>query len=556
MKDLMKKTIVLVLITSICLSILTGCEISIQSTNGTSPERTSAGKESSDIPDSSGTTANVPEIYETTGTTTTPPRSNPSEPVLESFVTSQGTTAAPAPNVTTSTPSETPDLVEKPASVGLKYLLSNNEKYYIVDGIGTCMDSDIVVPSIYNEKPVRTIADQAFFYCKQLESITLPSSVTSIGNNAFDGCSNLESVIIPNSVKSIGSACFDGCSSLTSITLPQGLNTIDHNVFADCKNLASITIPNTVKTIGQWAFGHCSSLTSITIPNSVTKIDYGVFSGCDGLESLVIESGNSVYYSVGNCIIEKANKALIAGCKNSVIPSDGSVTRIQAYAFYDIGSLENITIPSTIRKIGIGAFSLCNSLERITLPSSITSIGDEAFTGCSSLVSIEVDTGNEAYYDAGNCLIEKESKTLIAGCQNSIIPINGSVKNIGNGAFRNCTGLESITIPEGVVSIGYGAFDSCDNLKSIALPNSVTGIGDMAFFGCSSLMSLMIPSSVSSIGTYAFFSCNIFMRITFEETTGWVVDNIAMNSTELSNPRTAAYYLIENYCYSTWTRTD
>ncbi len=89
-----------------------------------------------------------------------------------------------------------------------------------------------------------------------------------------------------------------------------------------------------------------------------------------------------------------------------------------------------------------------------------------------------------------------------------------SVTSIGNSAFEGCSGLTSITIPEGVTSIGSSAFNGCSGLKSITIPSSVTSIKGNAFYGCSGLKSITIPSSVTSIGSYAFRGCSGLTSIT------------------------------------------
>ena len=82
--------------------------------------------------------------------------------------------------------------------------------------------------------------------------------------------------------------------------------------------------------------------------------------------------------------------------------------------------------------------------------------------------------------------------------------ISYPVTSIGDGAFNNCIGLTSVTIPNSVTSIGYMAFYWCSGLTSVTIPNSVTSIDDMAFGSCSGLTSVTIPNSVTEIGRGAF----------------------------------------------------
>ena len=83
-----------------------------------------------------------------------------------------------------------------------------------------------------------------------------------------------------------------------------------------------------------------------------------------------------------------------------------------------------------------------------------------------------------------------------------------SVTTIGQDAFSDCSGLTSVTIPNGVTSIADRTFSDCSGLTSITIPNSVTRIGYLAFYGCSGLISITIPNSVTSIGSYAFDGCS------------------------------------------------
>ncbi len=147
-------------------------------------------------------------------------------------------------------------------------------------------------------------------------------------------------------------------------------------------------------------------------------------------------------------------------------------------------------------------------LTHITIPNSVINIGECAFSNCSGLASITVSSGNSKYDSRNNCnaIIETESNKLIAGCQNTVIPI--SITTIGEYAFSGCSGLTSMTIPNSVTTIGYSAFSGCSGLTSVTIPNSVTSIGFSAFYGCSGLADVyshITNPSVISMGSNVFY---------------------------------------------------
>ena len=180
--------------------------------------------------------------------------------------------------------------------------------------------------------------------------------------------------------------------SVKSIEIPEGTTSIGGSAFSHCTGLTSITIPDSVTNIGYQAFYDCRALTSITIPNSVTSIGYYAFYYCTSLTSMNVSSGNTVYHSAGNCLIETETKTLIYGCKNSIIPSDGSVTSIGGSAFSYCTGLTSITIPDSVTSIGDSAFSNCTGLTSVTIGNSVTSIGNSAFYGCTGLTEIDFST--------------------------------------------------------------------------------------------------------------------------------------------------------------------
>ena len=367
---------------------------------------------------------------------------------------------------------------------------------------------------------VRSIGDYAFGDCTSLKSIQIPNSVTSIGDEAFYYCTSLKSIQIPNSVTSIGNFAFYYCTSLTSIQIPNSVTSIGESAFSDCSSLTSVVIPNSVTSIGDYAFSWCSSLTSIEIPNSVTSIGEWAFYYCTSLTSIVVDSGNTKYDSRNGCnaIIETASNTLITGCQNTIIPN-------------------------SVTSIGDGAFEYCSSLISIEIPNSVTSIGYAAFNWCESLISIVVDSGNTKYDSRNGCnaIIETASNTLIAGCQNTIIP--NSVTSIGDGAFNGHTSMTGIEIPNSVTSIGYAAFHYCSRLTSIEIPNSVTSIGNFAFFGCDCLTKITCwattPPTIDS-NTFSNYSADLYVPVrcksAYQYANYWENFNIIIDT--LDNPIT------------------
>ena len=173
---------------------------------------------------------------------------------------------------------------------------------------------------------------------------------------------------------------FQGCHGLASITLPNSVEGIGNYAFEDCTSLTSISIPSSVTEIGEGAF-YGTGITSITIPSSVSIIGGWLFGECANLEQIIVEEGNSIYDSRGNCnaIIETANNIMKTGCANTTVPN--TVSSIEARAFYGCTGLTTMVIPSSVEYIGEYAFAGCTGLTSMIIFNTNVEMGDDVFDG-------------------------------------------------------------------------------------------------------------------------------------------------------------------------------
>ncbi|MDR2446779.1 MAG: leucine-rich repeat protein [Treponema sp.] len=393
-----------------------------------------------------------------------------------------------------------------PPPEGLGYEIIGGKSVAITAYAGSA--TSIVIPARIQGLPVTAIETRAFADCKNLASITLPSSVTTIGTWAFSGCGKLASVVIPSSVTSIGERAFSGCGKLasitlpssvitigemafancdrlTSITIPSSMTVIGQSAFADCKSLKSITIPSSVLSIGEMAFAGCKSLTSITIPSSVTSIGERAFANCGKLTGITLPSSVTSIGEMAFANCDRLKSILVDGRNSDFASGDGVLfdRAIRTMIAYPGGRRGSYTLPSSVTSIRASAFSNCGKLTGITIPSSATTIGEKAFANCDRLKSIQVDKRNSNFASSDGVLFDRAIRTIIAypsGRKGSSYIIPSSVTSIGAWAFANCDSLASITIPSSVTTIEESAFSNCDNLTSVALSQR-TRVGYNAF---------------------------------------------------------------------------
>ena len=392
---------------------------------------------------------------------------------------------------------------------GCVYTLINNNTEYAITSAGTCTDS-FTIEDVYRGKPVTEIANSAFRASK-VKNIVVGNNVRSIGDEAFYNCPDLESIVIPQSVTYIGSGAFSSCLSLKEITLPENVDTVEANTFSYCRALEKVVLGDNVTLIGEAAFVGCNSLKSIELPDALLAIYSHAFSECSALES--ISFGSQLILLDERAFSRCGNLSEIEFAENS------SLIRIAAYAFAECPKLTQVALPDGLVSLGIGAFNACTELSEVTMPQSLTTVGSGVFNG-TKVYNDCLTAGDNIIY-ADNWVVAVENRADITELSANDFK-EGTVGIVGRALY-------SVTLP-GVETIAYGVFTDCDNLMILNLGENLKSIGTNAFYGCDKLANPengnLIPASVTSIGEKAFVNTALWNNPTEEGVVyagNWVV---------------------------------
>ena len=333
---------------------------------------------------------------------------------------------------------------------------------------------------------IKVISEHAFSN-SNVETISLPSSITSIEEYAFANCLNLKSVSINEnaSLKSIGSHAFDGNINLTSFEMPNNIESISSYAFYRCVNLKNIDLNKDKLTfIDEYSFAACNSIESITLSNNVTEIAQYAFYKCN--------------------------------IKNIKLPTN--LISVGDYAFaYNGKSDNNLVDPEN--------WIITPSIDSLTLNDSITYIGKYAFAN-NNLISLDLPTHNKLTLKE-YCFINSSNLTEFASGENLVIEqgvLNGankiskleissdvSINNLFGGYVTMVpSSLTEIDIIGDCEVIADSHFAGLGNLEIVRLPSGVKEIGNNAFYGCARLVEVTNINEVKTIGNSAFYGCNNF----------------------------------------------
>lgn len=178
--------------------------------------------------------------------------------------------------------------------------------------------------------------------------------------------------------------------------------------------------------------------------------------------------------------------------------------------------ITSATIPSSINGVNVtsirwGAFSGRKVLSSVSIPNGIITIGSSAFKDCTSLKSVSIpDSVTSVEFGAFSGCIELSNLSVPA-----------SVIKLGGDVFKGCNKLVSAGPIGGGYNYEFGwleeipqyAFEGCDGLSSVVIPDSITRIANYAFDDCVGLVSIHVPGSVTYIGDCAFRGCSKLTNI-------------------------------------------
>ena len=325
--------------------------------------------------------------------------------------------------------------------------------------------------------------------------------------------------------------------------MPDSITAIGEAAFWQCTEITAVYFGTGIKDIGLRAFYNCEKIKTVEMPEVTTEINIGidVFDGCDAL----------TYTEYGNCkYIGNASNPYFALIESDYYraPNIHKDCMIIAGGAFDVFS--NITeITINVPYISYDAFYNCKSLKTVTIGEKVKTIGKYAFAYCQALTTLTFEgDGTKNIRDYAFAYCKKISS----------IEFGDSKFNISKGAFLACTALESVNRLY-AVTIEKEAFKDCTGLHSVSIYSGT--VKAAAFLGCKYLYSITIGKNVTYFDAAAFAGCENIINVWFQNTSGWqCADNaefenaVNIASSEL-NDRTNAATVLKKYINCIWKRT-
>ena len=353
---------------------------------------------------------------------------------------------------------------------------------------------------------------------KKIKKVIIKKGVTSVSYEAFALCKNLNSVTIPSTVKTIGIRSFYG-TKISKITVPSKTKTIGQGAFGSCKSLKTIVMPGDFKLKLEedtddklwYVTSDQSAVDTITFNTKLKLANVSYLSA----NNLVVAKNDPSYQSIEGVIYTKDGKGIVR------VPQKRTELKIKEGCTEF--NMQSVLYNSTDSEGD--EFNNCSKLKKIVIPSSVKSINKTKYkTDRADACDMHVDTIEIAPkdFDANSlyALGSSLGKNITIESLMKLLPDQITYKDHmyitkDHGLLKYDGKDANVEIPEEITWIAPEAFYRNETLKNVKLPSKITTIEENTFYGCSELEAVVIPDQVTMIGKSAFDECTVLKSVTF-----------------------------------------
>ena len=353
---------------------------------------------------------------------------------------------------------------------------------------------------------------------KKIKKVIIKKGVTSVSYEAFALCKNLNSVTIPSTVKTIGIRSFYG-TKISKITVPSKTKTIGQGAFGSCKDLKTIVMPGDFKLKLEedtddklwYVASDQSAVDTITFNTKLKLANVSYLSA----NNLVVAKNDPSYQSIEGVIYTKDGKGIVR------VPQKRTELKIKEGCTEF--NMQSVLYNSTDSEGD--EFNNCSKLKKIVIPSSVKSINKVKYkTDRADACDMHVDTIEIAPkdFDANSlyALGSSLGKNITIESLMKLLPDQITYKDHmyitkDHGLLKYDGKDANVEIPEEITWIAPEAFYRNETLKNVKLPSKITTIEENTFYGCSELEAVIIPDQVTMIGKSAFDECTVLKSVTF-----------------------------------------
>ena len=353
---------------------------------------------------------------------------------------------------------------------------------------------------------------------KKIKKVIIKKGVTSVSYEAFALCKNLNSVTIPSTVKTIGIRSFYG-TKISKITVPSKTKTIGQGAFGSCKDLKTIVMPGDFKLKLEedtddklWYVASDQSAVDTITFNTKLKLENVSYLSAN---NLVVAKNEPSYQSIEGVIYTKDGKGIVR------VPQKRTELKIKEGCTEF--NMQSVLYNSTDSEGD--EFNNCSKLKKIVIPSSVKSINKVKYkTDRADACDMHVDTIEIAPkdFDANSlyALGSSLGKNITIESLMKLLPDQITYKDHmyitkDHGLLKYDGKDANVEIPEEITWIAPEAFYRNETLKNVKLPSKITTIEENTFYGCSELEAVVIPDQVTMIGKSAFDECTVLKSVTF-----------------------------------------